>query len=102
MEVCIYECAVVLDTGCMTQLAPSTRQLDNGEDRLEGKQDNWLGNGQGKLELSGWHDLVQESCLEENGGNGLEGKWYEISCAAGSRVGLRIVENIWFVYCIIS
>ena len=33
----------------------STRQLDNGEDRLEGKQDSWLGNGQGKLELAGWH-----------------------------------------------
>ena len=31
----------------------STRQLDNGEDRLEGKQDSWLGNGEGKLELAG-------------------------------------------------
>ena len=26
----------------MTQHAPSTRQLDNAEDRLEGKQDSWL------------------------------------------------------------
>ena len=33
-----------------SQLA--TRQLDNGKDRLKGKQDNWLGNGQGKLELA--------------------------------------------------
>ena len=60
----------------------------NGEDRLEGKQDNWLGNGQGKLELSGWHHLVQEPCLEENGEDGLEGKWYETSCGPGSRDGL--------------
>ena len=60
----------------------------NGEDRLEGKQDNWLGNGLGKLELAGWHHLVQEPCLEENGEDGLEGKWYETSCGPGSRDGL--------------
>ena len=65
--------------------------MENGE-ILEGKQDNWLGNGQGKLELAGSNHLVQESCLEENGADGLEGKWYETWCAPGSRVGLRIVE----------
>ena len=71
--------------------------------RLEGKQDNWLGDGQGKLELAGWHHLVQEPFLEESGEDDLEGKWYhsnETSCAPGSRVGLWIVEescNIWFV-----
>ena len=39
MEVCIYECAVVLDTRWEKinwmddiTIAPSTRQLDNGED----------------------------------------------------------------------
>ena len=50
----------------MTQHAPSTRQLDNAEDRLEGKQDSWL--------LDGITHLVQEPCLEENGEDGLEGK----------------------------
>ena len=30
-----------------------SRQLDNGEDRLEGKEDSWLGNGEGKLEPAG-------------------------------------------------
>ena len=39
-------------TGWMTKHTPSTRQVDNGEGRLEGKQDSWLGNGQGKLELA--------------------------------------------------
>ena len=79
----------------------ATRQLDNGKDRLEGKQDNWLGNGEGKLELAaGWHHLVQEPCLGENGEDGLEGKWYETSCVPGARVRLWIVEescNIRFV-----
>ena len=28
------------------------RQLDNEEGRQGGKQDSWLGNGQGKLELA--------------------------------------------------
>ena len=27
-------------TGWITEHAPSTRQLDNGEDRIAGKQDN--------------------------------------------------------------
>ena len=64
------------------------------KDRLEGKQDSWLGNEQGKLQLSGSHHLVQESCLEGNGEDGLEGKWYETSCAPRSRVGLWIVESL--------
>ena len=46
--------------------------MDNGEDRLMGKQDSWLGNGEGKLELAGWHHLVQEPCLEENGEDGFK------------------------------
>ena len=70
MEVCIIEWAVVLDTrweqtNWLNTL--SKRQVDNGVDRLEGKKDSWLGNGQGKLELAGWHHLVQEPCLEVNG-----------------------------------
>ena len=73
--------------------------------RLEGKQDNWLGNGQGKLELAGWHHLVQEPFLEESGDleDDLEGKWYETSCAPGSRVGLWIVESLATsgLYCMI-
>ena len=70
MEVCIIEWAVVLDTRWEQTNwlnTPSKRQVDNGEDRLEGKKDSWLGNGQGKLELAGWHHLVQEPCLEVNG-----------------------------------
>ena len=60
----------------------------------------------GKLELSGSHHLVQESCLEENGEDGLEGKWYETLCAPGSRVNWAVdcgeSCNIWFVHCMIS
>ena len=70
MEVCIIEWAVVLDTRWEQTNwlnTPSKRQVDNGEDRLESKKDSWLGNGQGKLELAGWHHLVQEPCLEVNG-----------------------------------
>ena len=70
MEVCIIEWAVVLDTRWEQTNwlnTPSKRQVDNGVDRLEGKKDSWLGNGQGKLELAGWHHLVQEPCLEVNG-----------------------------------
>ena len=60
MEVCINECGVVLDTRWEQinwlddiTYTPSTKQVDNGEGRLEGKQDSWLpGNGQGKLELA--------------------------------------------------
>ena len=59
MEVCVNKCRVVLDTRWEQinwlddiTYTYSTRQLDNGEDRLEGKQDSWLGNGQGKLELA--------------------------------------------------
>ena len=33
-------------TGQMTQHTPSRKQVDDGEGRLEGKQDSWLGNGQ--------------------------------------------------------
>ena len=71
MEICINDCGVVLDTRweqinwlddiTYTKL---TRQVDNGEGRLEGKQDSWLGNGQGKLELPGWRHLVQEVSTE--------------------------------------
>ena len=39
-------------TGWMTYHTPSTRQLDNEEGILKGKQDSWLGNGEGKLELA--------------------------------------------------
>ena len=46
--------------------------MDNGEDRLMGKQDSWLGNGEGKLELAGWHHLMQEPCLEENEEDGFK------------------------------
>ena len=70
MEVCIIEWAVVLDTRWEQTNwlnTPSKRQVDNGEDRLESKKDSWLGNGRGKLELAGWHHLVQEPCLEVNG-----------------------------------
>ena len=62
MEVCINECTVVLDTRWeqinwldhITHIvhAPSTRQLVNEEGRQGGKQDSWLGNGEGKLELA--------------------------------------------------
>ena len=71
--------------------------------RVEGKQDNWLGNGQGKLELAGWHHLEQEPFLEESGEDELEGKWYETSCVPGSRVGLWIVESLATsgLYCMI-
>ena len=85
----------------MTYHAPSTRQLDNGEDRLEGKQDYWLGSRQGKLELAGWHHLVQEPFLEENGEDGLEGKWYDrdIMCTWFKSLAVDCGEscNIWFV-----
>ena len=75
MEVCINECGVVLDTRWEQinwlddiTYTPSTKQVDNVEGRLEGKQDSWLpGNGQGKLELAaGWHHLlhVQEVSME--------------------------------------
>ena len=46
---------------------------------------------------TGWMtslDLVQEPCLEENGEDGLEGKWSETSCLPGSRVGLWIVKSL--------
>ena len=51
MEVCIIEWAAVLDTrweqiNWLDDITtPSTREVDSGEDRLEGKQDSWLGNG---------------------------------------------------------
>ena len=72
MEICINDCGVVLDTRweqinwlddiTYTKL---TSQVDNGEGRLEGKQDSWLGSGRGKLELAaGWHHLVQEVSME--------------------------------------
>ena len=54
MEVCFNDCAVVLDTRWEQinwlddiKHAPSKRQLDNGEDRMEGKQEQlteqWTG-----------------------------------------------------------
>ena len=53
--------------------APSTRQLDNGEDRLEGKQEQLTEQWTGQTRDDITHQ-VQESCLQENAEFGLEGK----------------------------
>ena len=63
MEVCINECAVVSDSRWeqinwlddityIVHLVQGNWIMKTQEGRLGGKQDSWLGNGQGKLELA--------------------------------------------------
>ena len=62
MEVCSYECAVVLDTRWekinwmddITSHAPSTRQLDNGEDSQTRGQARQLTRQWTGLTRAGW------------------------------------------------
>ena len=69
MEVCFNYCAVVLDTRWeqINRLddikhAPSTRQLDNGEDRLEGRQEQlteqWTGQSTRTLLTGEWRGWI--------------------------------------------
>ena len=69
--------------GCMTSHATCTRQLDNGENRLEGKLDSW--------------PMTHAPSTRTSAG-----KWYETSCVPAARVGWAVdcgeSCNIWFVW----
>ena len=64
----------------------STRQLDNGEDRVEGKQDSWLD----EITCTQYREPHEVN----NGEDGLQWQGIRELWAPGARLGLKRVESL--------